>query len=135
MTFREFTTGTREAVEHMLKTVMPPAIIPTLHVDAAGSGPHILVLAPEWFVDDASRGRMIDALLPTIRGLRAERVAWSFQSTDDDLIVLSIDRERHETWRAPLLTPDTRPLIGAWVLLPPNQQAGLLVTPIQKALR
>lgn len=151
MTFREFTDGTLKAVEHMLATVQPPTgeIVPTLHVDGR-QGLHILALAGAWFESDETRGRMIDTLLPTIRSLDAERVAWSFAATihddppygptDTAIVVVTIDRERHETWRGlrgpyqwtrfdKLLTPID------WQQLPPNEQGGLLLTPIQQALR
>lgn len=85
------------------------------------------------------------AVVPLVRAVGPEIVGWTFEGSMDDptnpyekievAVVVVIDRERAETYFAPLARVMEQTLIGEWFPWPPNQQAGTFVTPIQEALR
>jgi hypothetical protein len=67
-----------------------------------------------------------------------ELVGWTFEGVQGDdavAVVVAIDRERAETWTAPLARAGGQTLIGVFSPWPANEQAGSLITPIQEVLR
>lgn len=78
------------------------------------------------------------AVVPLVEVIGPELVGWTFESEMDDTpiaVVVVIDRERTEASYAPLARVLGQTLIGDWQDWSPNTQAGVLVNPIQEALR
>lgn len=155
-TFREFANDTKHAYRELvlnLRGSRDPSPIALFQSGDDAPGMHGLDAA--FFENDERRRELIDRfIVPMIHELQPDRVAWAFAGWHYEPIVrgsvtaeqyerdsmreevitaVVIDREVHETWIAPLVrAPMT---VGEWECLPPNEQAGRLVTPIQEALR
>jgi hypothetical protein len=108
-----------------LHFAMPDGQHDTQHVGMAGSA-------------EDRRELVRTAVVPLVKALGPEIVGWTFEGAMDDVsvaVVVVIDRERAETYYAPLARAMGQTLMGEWLPWPPNQQAGTFVTPIQEALR
>lgn len=144
--FREFVDHTKAAIVQIVRGLhgaRHPAPVLSMVTD----GNVNLTGVDAAFFDPAHlerRGELIDRfVVPLIRERESSMVAWSFVAQQDRIeplpsrevvTVVAIDREVHETWVAPLheLLAGT---LAPWEQLPPNQQAGRLIDPVQEALR
>jgi hypothetical protein len=146
MTYREFVDRTKAASTQLVRGLrggrLPSAVL-TLSV--GGEDVDLIGVESDFFDPEhpERRVQLIERfVVPLIHEREATMVAWSFAAqhdvaagdTREVLTVVAMDREVHETWLAPLaeLTAGT---LAAWDQLPPNQQAGRLITPVQEALR
>lgn len=142
MTFREFTDDlTRVAQAVLVRNAHGRTIPSYLHVarrDGRVDTLHIgLGDTPEL------RKALIEtAVVPLVQDMDPEMVGWTFEGViaeQDALVVVVIDRERAETWLAPLFRPGEgwpdETVSGTFTAWPANEQTGSLITPIQEALR
>jgi hypothetical protein len=82
------------------------------------------------------------AVAPYVASLVPAIVGWTFEGERDGqplAVTVTVDRERAETWFAYLYRPPEadETLIGQFRVwpVPPEDQAGTLITPIQEAMR
>lgn len=138
--FRQFT----EDLQGMTRTVLVrnsskhggAPIPPFLHMSRGGHTESQHVGLPDSAED--RRALVETAVAPLVRELAPELVGWTFEGIMDGVdiaVVLAIDRERTETWYAPLARVMGQTLMGDWLPWAPNEQAGTLLTPIQEAMR
>lgn len=121
---------------------------PTMLVESRTKGLMILALV---FEDKVSMAHQIAKLLTELKAERCALVlsAWSAAVGDDwdgsttaselagrfeTLNVEILDAERHEAWTAPILRSGEPPTLGPWKVLT-NQSTGLLIEPLQAAMR
>lgn len=141
--YREFVDHSKAAAAQLvrgLRGTRPPT--PILSMVTQGNVT-LTGIDPAFFAPDHSERRveLIDRfVVPLVREREASMIGWTFAGLGgrrdgaDLLTVVTMDREVHETWIAPLVELAAGTL-APWELLPPNQQAGRLITPVQEALR
>jgi hypothetical protein len=145
VTYREFVDHTKAASAQLVRGLrggrLPSAV---LTLNAGGTVD--LIGVESAFFDPEHPERRVELIdrfvVPLIHEREATMVAWSFAGqhdvaagdTREVLTVVAMDREVHETWLAPLAELAAGTLVP-WEPLPPNQQAGRLITPVQEALR
>jgi hypothetical protein len=136
--FRDFVEETKDAVRELAGgTRGDRDITPMVHLETEETGRELVAVDPLFFTEESGVENLVEGfLIPLIQERMAIKVAWTFTSatTTDNLrmaVAVVIDRERHETWLAPLFPEG----IGEWLGIGPNSTYGLLVGPIQEALR
>jgi hypothetical protein len=77
--------------------------------------------------------RDVRAVAVSFAGTR-QRIGSEGVQLDEVIVVVAMDREVQEAWVAERTDIEAGTL-DAWALLPPNEQVGALVTPLQEALR
>jgi hypothetical protein len=143
-TYDEFAEHTKAAVANQARGLRGRDPTPMVHFVA---GDEVSLIAAFFDSDHPERRReLVDGfVLPLIRERGASAVAFSFAGTRvttyrghedrlDVMTVVTMDREVQQAWVAALADLAVGAL-APWELLPPNQQVGQLVTPIQEALR
>lgn len=147
MIFREFVEETKDAVAMLAGGVSGGRdITPMVHLETE-VGRELVAVDPQFFEVDGGTEQLVGRfIVPMIQERMAMKVAWTFTSAlrakpqfDPPpeaeparmVTAVVIDGERTEAWLAPLF--DGR--VGEWLLLPPNNIHGLLVGPVQEALR
>jgi|tagenome__1003787_1003787.scaffolds.fasta_scaffold19666626_2 hypothetical protein len=138
--FRQFAEGLQGITRTVLvrnSSKQHGATLPSfLHMSKRGHTESQHVGLPD--TAEERRALVETAVVPLVREIAPEVVGWTFEGVlDGDAIavVLVIDRERSETWYAPLARVLGQTLIGDWIPWAPNEQAGTLLTPIQEAMR
>lgn len=144
MTFREFVEHMKGATTAQVAYVTGARdIVPMAHF-ARDDMVQSVAIDAAWIAPESKALLIEQVILPFIDVMRPEFVAWTFtgrRGTEDGefdhetAVALCIERERHETWLARLVRHDDRASLGAWRSWPPNEQDGLMLTPIQRALR
>jgi hypothetical protein len=134
--FRDFVEETKDAVRALAGgTRGDRDITPMVHLETEASGRELVAVDAQFFAEPGGTEVLIEALvIPLIQERMATKVAWTFTTAADDLrmvVAVIVDRERHETWLAPLFPEG----VGDWLGIGPNSTYGLLVGPIQEALR
>lgn len=141
--YREFVDHSKAAAVQLvrgLRGTRPPTPMLTMVADG---NVNITGIDPAFFDrDHPERGvELVERfVVPLIREREASMVGWTFaghggrRDGADLLTVVAIDREVHETWIA-TLEDVAAGTLAPWELLPPNQQAGRLIQPVQEALR
>jgi hypothetical protein len=157
--YREFTDHTKAAVTELVRgyhSQRPPT--PMVHMVVEGGNIDLIAVEDAFFDPEhpERRAELIERfIVPLVRERGVSMVGWSFAARHtrhsvaldhagvpraagneevDVLAVVVIDRERVETWLAPRADLAAGAL-DAWESLPPNEQQGRLITPIQEALR
>lgn len=146
--FREFVTETLDAVRMLAGGVQGGRdITPMVHLETPDGRRELVAVDPLFFTEDDGVGELVDRfVVPLVREREATKVAWTFTATwgaqqlSPTLKVGSIrivtaviiDREVHETWLAPIFDG---PRVGDWLNLGANSTDGLMVGPVQEALR
>lgn len=143
--YREFVDAIKGLAEHLVTLVHgEQAFVPmvTYLFDGVVSSQPV---GQGWFADDTATASLIhDLVVPQIGLVRPESVALTFCGVTEKramaeiheaAMAVVIDRERHEIHEARLVRHDDRASLGAWRPWPANVAQGLLVTPIQEALR
>jgi hypothetical protein len=134
--FRDFVEETKDAVRELAGgTRGDRDITPMVHLETEETGRELVAVDPLFFTEPGGTEDLIEGfVIPLIQERMAIKVAWTFTTTADGLrmvVAVAVDRERHETWLAPLFPEG----VGEWLGIGPNSTYGLLVGPIQEALR
>lgn len=149
MTFREFTQETLDAVRMVAGQLGDRDVTPMVHFETQDGRRELVGVDPLFFTEDGGVTKLIDTfVVPLIREREIQKVAWTFTSAAGPnmyaggghdvagpaivrvVVALVMDGEVHETWIAPLL-----PQVGDWLSLGANTTDGLMVSPVQEALR
>jgi hypothetical protein len=136
MIFRDFVEETKDAVRELAGgTRGDRDITPMVHLETEDTGRELIAVDAQFFIKPGGAEELIEGfVIPLIQERMATKIAWTFTAVADDLrivVAVVIDRERHETWLAPLFPEG----VGEWLGIGPNSTYGLLVGPIQEALR
>lgn len=146
MNFRQFVEQVKDAAQAGAQGLRGQRdLTPFLHLESTGSRVSVFPVDPLFFADEAAQGRLVVATLELIDSYNADKVGWTFTGIERDeagdeaiLTALVLDREVEECWTAPIIRgvrEDDIPVLGGWTLTGRNTGAGLLVNPIQEALR
>lgn len=140
-TYRDFVELLKDMLEHLHPLGRP--VTPMFHADV-GDRLTTMLVDPTHFEESwpGADDRLIDGfIVPFVREHLPSMVGWTFTAhrwtraigaDEYDLaMIVVIDRERHETWHAPVLSHR----LGGWISWPPNMQQGRLITTIQETLR
>jgi hypothetical protein len=136
MTFRDFVEETKDAVRELAGGVRGDRdITPMVHLETEATGRELVAVDARFFTESGGTEDLIEGfVIPLVQERMATKVAWTFTTLADDLrmvVAVAIDSERHETWLAPLFPEG----VGEWLGIGPNSTYGLLVGPVQEALR
>jgi hypothetical protein len=134
--FRDFVEETKDAVSALAGGARGDRdITPMVHLETEASGRELVAVDPLFFTKDDGIEELLEAfVIPLIQERMATKVAWTFTSEYEGVrmvVAVAIDSERHETWLAPLFPEG----VGDWLGIGPSSTYGLLVGPIQEALR
>lgn len=148
-TYSEFTEHTKAAVTEQVRGLRGRDPTPMVHM-VTDDAVDLIAVEPAFFDPDhpERRGELVNGfVVPLAQEREASMVAFSFAGTRittyegdrdeerlDVMTVVVMDREVQEAWVAPLGDLHAG-AIAAWELLPANEQVGMLITPIQEALR
>lgn len=147
--FREFVNDTKHAYGELTVNLRGSRDPTPMVLFQSGDDVQMIAVEAAFFEDADRTVELVERfIVPLVREREPQRVAWAFAAERIEQIVqpspgpelrsevvaaVVMDRELHETWIAPLTrAPMT---VGEWEVLPPNEQAGRLITPIQEALR
>lgn len=145
--YRTFVEDCKGLVEQIVSVISDGRdIVPMIHYRDASGHVDGMPVDAAWFADAESRHLLVQSLIvPFVEILRPESVAWTFTGRrgwsdgffDHDVAATCvIDRERAEVWEARLVRHDDGTAsIGAWRQWPVDQAGGVLLSPIQRALR
>lgn len=150
MTFREFTIRVREAAEVALRIANQRSPTPMLHLQSRAGIVEALPVSADFFDTDADE-QLPGMVRDLVRQLDAEMVAWTFSGNHMEfdgegtvfdkvevMVAITIDRERYEVWRAPIVRFEdpTLAVLGGWAAWDVNDVlAPHLIQPAQEALR
>lgn len=137
MTFRDFTEETKEAVTALVAGVRGARdITPMVHLQSEDSGRELIAVDARYFNEGRVQELVEGFIVPVVQERMATQVAWTFTSAIEDstriVTAVVIDREVNEVWAAHIGDDNT---IGEWTNLGTNTTQGLLIEPVQEALR
>jgi hypothetical protein len=144
MTYRDFVEEVKDAAEALVAGAGSRPVTPMLHLKSH-DGVYLVAVEPEFFTTVETRRRLVwQYVVPLLQERKADAVAWTFTALEryeptetqrNVVCVTVIDRERYEVWLASILRAADRTFTAGWRAWAPNEQDGLLLTPIQEALR
>ena len=137
MTFRDFADETKEAVAALTAGVRGERdITPMVHLHSQGGGREIVAVDARYFDEGRVQELVERFIVPLVQERMATQVAWTFTSSIEEstriVTAVVIDREVNEVWAAYIGADNS---IGDWTNLGTNTTQGLLIEPVQEALR
>lgn len=136
MSFREFVNDTLDALEATAANARNRDLTPMVHLELPDGRREIVAVDHRFFTEDGGVEQLVAGfVVPLIQQHDAIKVAWTFTSSFNEstraVTAIVIDREVSEVWAAFL---DDRS-VGEWNNLGTNTTQGLLIEPVQEALR
>lgn len=133
-TYRTFVDELLEAAAGVAKMAGDRPIVPMLHVVRMSGGHEIVAIEPDFFDKRPEREQNVHWLVheyavPLVQARPCAMAAWIFSASGplgDATYVLVMDREVVEVWRHDEY---------GWMKYPANSQLGILLDPIQEAMR